>query len=401
MTVEREYTEGRTTFLSADVEYYSGDKKQPGTNLPVFYNPRMRLNRDLSVLFLTAYLKRHPIDSMCEPLTGSGVRALRYLRECPGEFHAKMFDANPLAVETAQKNVENLGLQERADVMHGDAKVLLLTESREKRFEYVDVDPFGTPAPYLNAAIQSLSPKGGLLAVTATDMPVLCGVYPKVALRRYGGFSIRAPFTHEVAVRLLIGLLYNTAGMNECSMEPLAVLSTDHYIRTWVKVQENRTKANQQSKNLGTIHYCKGCMHSKRVQASQNERIESFEHKVTDCRGPVKVAGPLWIGPLFNAKILRDMLKVFQKEEQGIYHKRVPVILEKMIEEAEFTDFPFIDIHALCDLHGLESPKNQVIIEHLKEHGYGVARTHFRSTAIRTTANVQEMTTGILELSER
>ena len=134
MTIEKEYTEGQTTFLSADVEHYSENKKQPSTSLPVFYNPRMRLNRDLSVLFLSAYLEKHSIESMCEPLTGSGVRTLRYLNECHGDFHAKMFDANPLAVETARRNVENLNLGDRADVMHGDAKVLLLTESRGKRF---------------------------------------------------------------------------------------------------------------------------------------------------------------------------------------------------------------------------------------------------------------------------
>jgi tRNA (guanine26-N2/guanine27-N2)-dimethyltransferase len=97
MTVKKEYTEGRTTFLSADVDHYSGDKKQPTSNLPVFYNPRMQLNRDLSVLFLTSYMKKHPVELMCEPLTGSGVRTLRYLNECPGDFHAIMCDANPLA----------------------------------------------------------------------------------------------------------------------------------------------------------------------------------------------------------------------------------------------------------------------------------------------------------------
>ncbi|MFW9792658.1 MAG: RsmD family RNA methyltransferase [Candidatus Thorarchaeota archaeon] len=401
MTVEREYTEGRTTFLSADVDYYSENKKQPGTSLPVFYNPRMRLNRDLSVLFLTAHLQNHTVESMCEPLTGSGVRTLRYLHECPGDFHAKMFDANPLAVETARKNVENLKLDERAEVIHGDAKLLLLTESRDKRFDFVDVDPFGTPAPYLNAAIQSLNPKGALLAVTATDMPVLCGVYPRVALRRYGGFSIRAPSTHEIAIRLLNGLIYNIAGLNDCSMEPLVVLSTDHYIRTWVRIETNRTESNRQTGQLGTIHYCTGCMHTEYVSVSNTLKVEDFEHKIKGCTGPVKIAGPLWNGPLFSSELLRDTFGIFEKEKHDIYHRRVPETLEKMIEESEYTDYPFIDIHALCDLHGFAPPKNQEVMEYLRNQGFGVARTHFKSTAIRTTASVKEMTSAISELNER
>ncbi len=401
MTIEKEYTEGRTTFLSADVDHYSEDKKQPSASLPVFYNPRMRLNRDLSVLFLSAYMKKYPIKSMCEPLTGSGVRTLRYLNECLGDFRAKMFDANPLAVETARKNVENLELADRAEVMHGDAKLLLLTESRGKRFDFVDVDPFGTPAPYLNAAVQSLSPKGGLLAVTATDMPVLCGVYPKIALRRYGGFSTRAPFTHEIAIRLLNGLIYSIAGMNDCSMEPLVVLSTDHYVRTWVRIEANRTEANRQTSQLGAIHYCMGCMHTESIPVSRTFTTENFNHKKEGCAGPVKVAGPLWNGSLFSDEFLNDTYRIFEKDDHDIYHRRVPEILEKMVEESEYTDYPFIDIHALCDLHGFTPPKNLEVMDHLRTRGFGVARTHFKSTAIRTTASVKEMASSISELNER
>jgi len=401
MTVEKEYTEGRTTFLSADIVHYSGDNKQPTTSLPVFYNPRMQLNRDLSVLFLIAYMEKHPVEMMCEPLTGSGVRTLRYLNECPGDFHAKMCDANPLAVETARRNVETLGFGNRAEVIHGDAKVLLMTESRGKRFDFVDVDPFGTPTPFLYAAVQSISPKGGLLAVTATDMPVLCGVYPKIALRRYGGFSARAPFTHEIAVRLLNGFIYSVAGSNDCSIEPLAVLSTDHYIRTWVRIDTNRTESNRQSGNIGITRHCTGCMHSDMVALSPKVQDVRFEHKIENCVGPVRVAGPLWIGDLYKEQYLTDAMKALESDEAGNYHRKVPEVLGKMVEESVLTNKPYIDIHALCDLHNLAPPKNQIIIEKLKEQGYEVARTHFRPTAIRTTASVEEVTRIIINYNAR
>ncbi|MFW9835527.1 MAG: tRNA (guanine(10)-N(2))-dimethyltransferase [Candidatus Thorarchaeota archaeon] len=392
MTVEKEYTEGRTTFLSADIDHYSEDNKQPGTSLPVFYNPRMRLNRDISVLFLTAYMERYPVEMMCEPLTGSGVRTLRYLNECPGEFHAKMCDANPLAVETAKRNIKNNGFEDRADVIHGDAKILLLTESRKKRFDYVDIDPFGTPAPYLSAAVQSISPEGGLLAITATDMPVLCGVYPKVSLRRYGGFSARAPFTHEIAVRLLNGFIYSVAGSNNCSMEPLAVLSTDHYIRSWVRIETNRTQANRQVGELGTIRYCPGCMHSDLLPLTSKGVMMKFEHKIEGCTGHIRVAGPLWIGDLFKDNFLDDAIEVLRKGETGYFHRKTPEILEKMKEETMLTGIPFIDLHALFDLHNFAPVKNRIIIEELKEQGYEATRTHFKSTAIRTNASVEEVT---------
>lgn len=346
-------------------------------------------------------MEKHPVEMMCEPLTGSGVRTLRYLNECPGDFHAVISDANPLAVETARRNVETLGFGDRVEVIHGDAKVLLLTESRGKRFDFVDVDPFGTPALYLSAAVQSISPKGGLLAVTATDMPVLCGVYPKIALRRYGGFSARTPFTHEIAVRLLNGFIYSVAGSNECSMEPLAVLSTDHYVRTWVRIETNRTEANRQASELGIIRYCIGCMHSDALPLSPKVQSVDFEHKIEGCTGTIRVAGPLWIGDLFKKGYLNEAIKILESEEDADYHRKAPEILEKMMEESVLTSKPYIDLHALCDLHNLAPIKNQIIIDKLKEQGYEATRTHFKPTAIRTGASVEEVTRIITEYNAR
>lgn len=397
MTVEKEYTEGTTTFLSADVDYYSEEKGQPTTSMPVFYNPRMQLNRDLSVLMLSAYLSENTLDVMCEPLTGSGIRTLRYLNECGGSFYAKMFDANPLAVETAQKNLKRLGLDDRAEIRIGDAKVLLLTESREKRFDFVDIDPFGSPAPYLNAAVQSLNPKGGLIAVTATDMPALCGVYPRVSLRKYGGISIRSPFVHEIAVRLLLGHIFALAGSNDCSMNPLAVLSMDHYIRAWLTIKADRKMSNRQTGNLGTIRYCPSCMHSESVSIEEAER-ESVH--IEGCSGMNRNAGPLWIGSLYDAEFLDAARNALDKQDRTRFHRRVPDILRKMLEEQHLTDHPYIDLHALCDLHGLSVPKNRDVIDRLEEMEYQVTRTHFSSTAIRTDAQVDvvaEVVKSILE----
>jgi tRNA (guanine26-N2/guanine27-N2)-dimethyltransferase len=398
MIVEKEYTEGRTTFLSADVEHYSGDKKQISANLPVFYNPRMRLNRDISVLLLSGYLEDNRIESMCEPLTGSGVRTLRYLNECPGDFSATVFDANPAAVETASKNIKRLGFEKRARVVKGDAKLLLMTESREKRFDYVDVDPFGTPAPYLNASIQSINPTGGLLALTATDMPVLCGAYPKVAMRRYGGFSIRAPFVHELAVRLLEAIAFRIAGLNDYSITPVAILSTDHYVRTWVKIIADRKKSNRQSDNLGIIRYCQGCMRTQTIPLEVKHEQIDFEHDIKDCKGPVREAGPLWIGSLFDSKILKKTITLFEKDDANIYHKRVQRVLEEMQEECTLIEYPYIDLHALCDLYNLAPPKNRDVIEYLRNAGHRVVRTHFKPTAIRTDASLVEVKTAISEL---
>ncbi|TFG08060.1 hypothetical protein EU522_00175 [Candidatus Thorarchaeota archaeon] len=396
MIVEKQYKEGRTTFISADVEHYSKTKKQPTTDMPVFYNPRMRLNRDFSVLFLSTYLQENDVELICEPLAGCGVRTLRYLNECPGSFQALMFDANPQAIDTIRKNLVRNELTDRAAAMVGDAKTLLLTESRGKRFDFVDVDPFGSPTPYLNASIQSLQPRGGLLALTATDMPALCGVYPNVALRKYGGYSIRAPFSHELAVRLLIGQAFSFASANDCSIMPIAVLSSDHYIRVWLRVQADRNGANRQTKDIGLIRFCRSCMHTDRLSLRDSHHILEFNHKKEGCSENPISAGPLWIGRLFEQSFLKKAQNMLL-DLQGNLHKKVSAVLEAMANEVRVQDHLYIDLHALCDLHGVSPPKNITVIEKLMDRGYESTRTSFRPTAIRTKAPVDVVLEVIME----
>ena len=398
MTELREYTEGKTTFLTADVERYTTEKKQPTTSMPVFYNPRMRINRDFSVLFLATYMKDHEMDLLCEPLAGSGIRTLRYLNEVPGDFQACLFDVNPTAIDTAIKNIERYDFQSRAQVIKGDAKVLILTESRGKRFDFVDVDPFGTPVPYLNAAIQSLNPYGGLLGLTATDMPALCGVYPHVALRKYGGLSMRAPFVHELAVRLLLGRVYNIASMNDRAIEPLAVLSTDHYIRVWIRIESNRTESNKQTRSMGFVSYCKGCMHSETHPLSSKDTKHVFQHQIDSCEGKVTTAGPLWIGDLYEKSFLETAHAILENDSES-YHKKIPELLDLMIGESDLIDYPYVDIHELCDLYNYVPPKREKIMEILKKDGYSASRTHFKATSIRTNAPVNKIEGIIRKLS--
>ena len=45
--------------------------------LPVFYNPIMQLNRDITILLLEQF----PPMNLCDPLAASGIRAIRFAKE--------------------------------------------------------------------------------------------------------------------------------------------------------------------------------------------------------------------------------------------------------------------------------------------------------------------------------
>ena len=68
-------------------------------------------------------------------------------------------------------------------------------------FDYIDVDPFGSPNPFLDAAIKRIA-RDGILAVTATDTAPLCGTYTNACRRKYWAVPLRNELMHEIGIRI-------------------------------------------------------------------------------------------------------------------------------------------------------------------------------------------------------
>jgi len=129
---------------------------------PVFYNPVMSLNRDVAVLVLRAFSKDmgRPLRA-CEPLCGCGVRGIRFALEVPGIEEIIMGDLNPNAVRLSEENIRRNGVQDLVEVRLSDANVLLTSFSAPgQRFDYVDLDPFGSPSPFMDSAVRATRSKG-------------------------------------------------------------------------------------------------------------------------------------------------------------------------------------------------------------------------------------------------
>ena len=199
--------EGKVQVLVPKLEAYGVTPSDYApSRAPVFYNPVMEFNRDLTVLAFKAY--QHMVNkeiSICEPFTSQGIRGVRFATEIAGVSSVLVGDINQRAFELAKHNVRLNGLEKLVNVLHKDANcVLSCHASPSKRFDIVDIDPFGTPAPFLSSAIRALR-NHGLLAATATDLAPLCGVHAKACFRKYGGKPLRTEYCHEIAIRLLAG----------------------------------------------------------------------------------------------------------------------------------------------------------------------------------------------------
>ena len=93
---------------------------------------------------------------------------------------------------------------------------------------------YGSAATFLDSAVQCIS-DGGLLAVTCTDMAVLCGNHDG-AYAKYGSFPLKGKFCHEQALRIVLSCIESHANRYKRHIVPLVSVSVDFYVRVFVRV---------------------------------------------------------------------------------------------------------------------------------------------------------------------
>ena len=351
------------------------------TKASAFYNPRMTMNRDFSIASANAFFKeKKGLIMVCEPMAATGIRALRYAKEVR-DTEVICADLKRSAYATIEKNI-GLNNLKNAHPFHEDA----LQNLQRAEYNLIDLDPFGTPAPFLETAIKQIK-IGGLLGITATDMTALCGIEHEAAKRRYGGKTLRTEYCYEIGARVLIYAAAKLAEKHKKSVEPLMVLGVDHYIRVWLAVRSLQSavrklqSANSKLQtNYGYIYHCFGCDNRKVAKEESGFACEN-------CGKTMGEAGPLWIGPLFNEKFLKKIKNEIENSEFQTKPRMIKLI-SMMREEAAHPELiTFYDIHEFCKTYNLIAPKTEKIIEKLKKQKFKVAKTHFTNLGLRTNAN--------------
>jgi tRNA (guanine26-N2/guanine27-N2)-dimethyltransferase len=368
-------------------------KKQPAdyapSKAPVFYNPVMELNRDISVLAFQAY--QHMVNreiSICEPLTSSGIRGVRVAAEIHGVKKVVIGDISEQAIKLAKHNVHLNGLQDRVTVKHKDANCLLSCHGApRRRFDVIDVDPFGSPVPYLDSAVRAIRNKG-LLAVTATDLAPLCGVHAKACVRKYGGKPLRTEYCHELAVRLLAGCVATVAAKQDIGVRVLFSHSSDHYIRVYAQIAYGAKKADASIKSLGYILHCFNCLHRENVKTFSAKLFE----KCPECGSKMDWAGPLWLGKILDTPFCELMT---QENRRTAFRNSVKIanLLALSKDEAEAPTTYYV-IDKISDKLALPVPSVAAMQRILRDNNFQVFSTHFNSRGIRTNApalTVQEL----------
>ena len=360
---------------------------------PVFYNPVMELNRDLAVLSLQAFQRLVKRDlRVCEPLAGCGIRGIRIAREVNNVKEVVINDINEDAMRLAKINVERNRLANYVFVESKDANILLsVFGAPRKRFDYVDIDPFGSPMPYVDSALRATR-RNGLIALTATDLAPLCGVHPKACVRKYGGKPLRTEYSHELAIRLLAGALTRSAAKYDLGTRMLFSHSSEHYVRLYSSIDYGAKKADASLKELGYIHHCFTCFH--------REASNYMTHKkpCPECGSKMSVAGPLWIGKILDEDFVTSMERECRSRALR-QNRRIRRLLSLTKEEGSAA-ITYYGIDRICDRFGLPVPPPKEVIAELKKLGYSVSPTHFGAHGIKTAASAKVVKETIVTLAQ-
>ncbi|MFZ0557073.1 MAG: hypothetical protein WAM26_17460 [Nitrososphaeraceae archaeon] len=285
---------------------------------PAFFNPAAKLSRDISTLMYNSFVRLHgslfekvPI-TLADAFSGIGARAIRVAREIPSVDKVILNDLNPVAISAARKSAKINDVEDKCAFSQKDVHVFLNERNSKKKERYVivDLDPFGSPSPYVDSLVRAVA-DGGLVSVTATDTAVLYGKYPKVCFRKYGSKPINCSYSNEIAVRILISLIGLVAGRMDLSIEPVFAHSHRHYSRVYVKVHVNSNEANKLIDNLGYITHCFNCGGRKdhRLVFPSPLSCSTCGKNNNADENKLSIAGPLWIKPIFNKRLIADILR--------------------------------------------------------------------------------------------
>lgn len=355
--------------------------------LPVFYNPVMTHNRDITVLVLKALLaegRLAPPLRLALPMEATGIRGIRLWKELGqgGIASLALNDVSPEAAELMARNLADNSISDaRVTVGCEDASLFLL---RGRKQHYIDIDPFGFPGPFLDAACKRIAP-GGILAVTATDCGAVCGSYPAAGQRKYWALPRRNMAMHETGLRILARRVQLVAGQYARAAHPIFSYAKDHYMRIFFSIEAGRTAADRIVEQHGWLSLCRKCL--------RWEVAGLPFQKACACGAPTTHLGPLFLGPLWDAPLV-------ERVRETNPHQDLEKFLTVLAEESRIPAVGFYDLHEMVKAHGLKHiPRREEVIARLAEQGFEATGTHFTGKGVRTRAGFDEVLSVLRELS--
>ena len=347
--------EGRTNLVVPA----SVNQKGPAPKAGIFYNPAMRSNRDLTVLFGKAVAKEG--WKYLDALGGTGAKGIRLAVESGINMEVIVNDISPSAYDTVLINIEANNLK-HVKASRMEYYSLLSTES----FDWIDIDPYGSPVRFIDLAVQRLA-RNGVLSITATDIAPLCGTRPEVCVRRYLAQPMRCGCVHEIGLRILVGNTVRRAATLDVGLVPMLSYYHGHYFRAYFRMKKGAGAANSSLSNFGYIAW------------DDDAGYSVLENKPESG----KFAGPLWTGDLWEPELLTKMTSACDDSIAKESYSLVTKIGEELLQPQYY-----YHMDEIARMTGSNPMKTASMVRILNEQGHRASGVHYNQKSFRTDAGL-------------
>ncbi len=272
-------------FNEGMVKFYAENKQVRHSE--VFFNPKRYFDRTLNVLILSS-LKPSNLSGL-EMCSGSGIRGLRLCIESEKFSFFRFNDIKSAEFIKSNIKLNSKNLNVSTEVTAENAQYIRSTG----KYDYIDIDPFGSPVNFLDSAF-NLIKKNGILAVSATDTAALSGSAQKACMRKYNSKSLKTAYSNEIAIRILIKKVYESAACFNLYPKPLIFNFEGNFIRLYFSL------SNKEAENKnGFVYQCSKCPN----------RTLKKESACEYCGGKMLSAGQMWLGEIFDRNFVKKVYK--------------------------------------------------------------------------------------------
>jgi tRNA (guanine26-N2/guanine27-N2)-dimethyltransferase len=380
--------EGKAEIIVPKPDYYrvSPNEYVP-SKAPVFYNPLMKENRDMTVA-VASVMRRETGSRLVfgDSMAGVGIRSIRILVEADWS-EAYVNDNSQKAFSIIVKNLKLNGLKKRAYPSKSDANVFQATHSSTGvRFDMLDIDPFGTPIRFLDTGVKAVR-HGGILSVTATDTANLFGVQKRAARMLYSVNVFKTGFMRELGVRVLLKAVAEAAARNERGVEPVASITSRHYVKVFIRVLRGRKHA---FKTVSQLKFLKvrriGVFYAPMGVVNLGEACGD-----DSCL----LLGPIYTGETYSREWLEKILS--QESGETLIEKNIYKKIGNLLRDDQKTVGSF-DLTGLASVLKTSPPSKNTVIEKLQEKGFSACRSGLDNNCIRTDAGFEDLTNIVKSL---
>ncbi|MBD2112415.1 MULTISPECIES: tRNA (guanine-N1)-methyltransferase [Cyanophyceae] len=337
-----------------------------------FYRPQSAIARDLAVLAAAIYRQHYGRLRVLDAMTGCGVRPLRYGLEAGADW-VWANEGNPELAGVLEQNLATLPA-DACRITYQDANQVFFTCYQQRDFyDLVDIDNFGSPAPYVSTGLWATR-LGGLLYLTSTDGRATSGHDPERCLRTYGACGRSHPAAHEQGLRLIIGHAAQTAAARGMGIEPVFSLFTGQVHRVMVRLVSKPTLAGE---NYGFVAYCHHCGHFQTADWRHLGRVNCL----CGAQDTPVVSGPMWLGPLHDGAMLAEMQGLADRWNWRSQAK----LLTIMTQEIDLPPY-YYPLGEIGRRGQMDIPNRDHLIAALRTKGYQAAIPSMDWQGVKTSA---------------